>query len=72
MPIYIYETIPVKPGAKPRSFEIRQSMNDAPLQKHPETGEPVRRVVLGGLGVLSSKPSGGRSGPCCGSHCGCH
>jgi len=30
-------------------------MDDKPLTKHPETGEPIRRVVLGGYGTLSSK-----------------
>jgi len=64
----VYETIPQKVGEKPRFFEIKQSMNAAPLTKHPDTGEPIRRVVLGGFGVLKSggaeKPSGGSS--CCG------
>ena len=41
MPTYVYETIPRKPGQKPRSFEVKQSMHDAALTKHPETGEPV-------------------------------
>jgi predicted nucleic acid-binding Zn ribbon protein len=57
MTTYVYETIPSKAGAKPKYFEIKQSMNDAPLTKHPETGEPIRRVVLGGFGTLSSKGS---------------
>lgn len=55
MTTYVYETIPQKPGVKPRYYEIKQSMNDAPLTKHPETGEPIHRVMLGGLGILSSK-----------------
>ena len=54
MTTYVYETIPSKPGQKPRFFEIKQSMKDAPLTKHPETGDPIRRVVLGGFGVLQS------------------
>jgi predicted nucleic acid-binding Zn ribbon protein len=61
---------------KPRRFEFKQSMNDAPLTRHPDTGEPVRRVVLGGFGVLSSKPASkpksGTSGSSCGPACGCH
>lgn len=72
MTTYVYETIPPKSGAKPRYFEFKQNMNDAPLTKHPETGEPIRRVVLGGFGVLSSKPSSGNSGSSCGPGCGCH
>jgi hypothetical protein len=66
MTTYVYETIPSKPGQKPRYFETKQSMNDAPLTKHPETGEPIRRVVLGGFGTLTSKGS-----PSSGSGCGC-
>ena len=67
MTTYVYETIPSKPGEKPRYFEIKQGMNEPPLSRHPETGEAIRRVVLGGFGVLSSKaPSGGSD-----SSCGC-
>jgi predicted nucleic acid-binding Zn ribbon protein len=64
MTTYVYETIPAEAGEKPCYFEIKQSMNDKPLTKHPETGEAIRRVVLGGFGTLSSKP-GSKSG------CGC-
>lgn len=46
---YVYETIPKK-GQKPKRFEIEQSMKDDPLTKHPETGEPVQRVITGGSG----------------------
>lgn len=62
MPTYIYETIPAKAGSKPKRFEIKQSIKDSALKKHPETGEPVRRVISGGIGVItssSSAPSGG-------------
>jgi len=50
MPTYIYESIP-EDGAAPRRFEVVQSMNDRPLETHPETGEPVRRIITGGLGI---------------------
>ena len=72
MTTYVYQTIPSKSGEKPRYFEFKQSMSAAPLTKHPETGESIRRVVLGGFGVLSSKPAGGNSGSSCGPSCGCH
>jgi predicted nucleic acid-binding Zn ribbon protein len=75
MTTYVYETIPAKAGEKPRYFEIKQNMSDAPLTQHPQTGEPIRRVVLGGFGVLSSGKTGGDSssgGSCCGPSCGCH
>lgn len=68
MTTYVYETIPSKAGEKPRLFEIKQSINAAPLTKHPDTGEPIRRVVMGGFGELKStdakKPAQG--GSCCG------
>ena len=35
-----------------RRFEVTQSMKDEPLRTDPETGEPVRRVISGGMGVL--------------------
>lgn len=80
MTTYVYETIPSKKGEKPRHYELKQAMKDAPLTKHPETGEPIRRVLTGGFGVLSSKPSSAKSGPapsprrggCGGGACGCH
>src|SRR5258708_27107323 len=50
MPTYIYET--TDPKEPVRRFEVRQSMKDAPLTKDPETGEPVRRVISGGLGYM--------------------
>lgn len=66
MTTYVYETIPAQPGQKPRYFEIKQPMTDAPLTKHPETGEAIRRVVLGGFGLLSSKAPASASGSSCG------
>ncbi len=42
MPIYVYEIITDDDSGS--QFEIFQSMADEPLQKHPETGEAVRRV----------------------------
>jgi len=55
-----------------RRFEVTQSMKDEPLRTDPETGEPVRRVISGGLGVLVPGSSTGPSVGSCGSHCGCH
>ena len=45
MPIYVYEAI-TDDGSDGEQFEIFQSMADAALTKHPETGLPVRRVFL--------------------------
>ena len=75
MAIYTYETIPAAPDQPVRTYEIRQSMKDAALSTHPETGEPIRRVITGGLGIMtsgkgSSSPSAS-SGHGCGAGCGC-
>lgn len=75
MTTYVYETIPQQSGEKPRYFEIKQSMNDQPLTQHPETGETIRRVILGGYGVLSSvskKSSASPGGSCCGGTSCCN
>jgi predicted nucleic acid-binding Zn ribbon protein len=53
MAIYVYETIPKNPKEKPRRFEVEQKMSDAPLEKDPKTGLPVRRVIIGGSGVVT-------------------
>jgi predicted nucleic acid-binding Zn ribbon protein len=74
MPIYVYETVK-RPA---RRYEIKQSMKDAALAVHPETGEEIRRVITGGFGYMAKgkgsapapAPSGG--GHCCGHSCGCH
>ncbi len=72
MTTYVYETIPSKAGEKPRYFEIKQSIKDPTLTKHPETGEPIRRVVLGGFGVLKKDGPKGKSGSGSGAgSCGC-
>jgi predicted nucleic acid-binding Zn ribbon protein len=43
MPLYQYEVI-MADGSSGEQFEVFQSMADEPLSKHPETGQPVRRV----------------------------
>jgi hypothetical protein len=81
MATYIYETTdPAKPVQR---FEIQQGMKEPALTRHPESGEPIRRVITGGLGYLAKTPSGtaggigggggmvGGSGAC-GVGCGCH
>lgn len=70
MTTYVYETIPQKSGVPPRRFEIQQAMKDAPLTRHPETGEPVRRVIAGGYGIIAQKAAP-PSAPC-GAQCACH
>jgi len=43
MPTYVYETIPQKSRQKPHRFEIKQSMMDAALTRHPDTGTCAAR-----------------------------
>jgi len=68
MPIYVYETIPQKAGEEPRRFELKQSMNDAPLAR------------LGvGIGIITQHAAppppqgccGGMGGGCCAGQCAC-
>jgi hypothetical protein len=49
-------------------------MKDAPLTRHPDTGEPVRRVISGGFGYMEK--AGPRAVPMtgggCQPGCACH
>ncbi len=74
MATYVYETIPQQPGEHPRRFEVVQSMKDRPLHRHPDTGEPVRRIVTGGYGLMGvggKSPAGAPAAPCS-PGCACH
>jgi len=51
MPTYVYETIPDDSTQKPRRFEVFQRMSDAALTHDPESGEPVRKIITGGIGL---------------------
>lgn len=70
---YLYETVPPLDGGTTKHYELQQGANDAPLTQHPETGEPIRRVILGGWGLrpdatkLESTGGGCGCGPsgCC-------
>lgn len=53
MATYVYETIPTQPEEKPRRFEVQQKMSDPPLTTDPQTGQPVRRVIVGGSGLVT-------------------
>jgi len=45
-------------------------MKDAPLTRDPQTGEKVRRVIAGGLGILTGARSSSKS-TCGTGRCGC-
>ena len=51
MPTYIYEVLDSDSGDGPLRFELFQRMTDDALTHHPETGQPVRRIVTGGVGM---------------------
>ena len=44
MPLYVYEVV-LPDGSGGETFEVLQPMSAEPLTAHPETGEPVRRVI---------------------------
>jgi len=70
MATYIYETVPDSPDVPVRRFEIQQSMKDPALTRDPQTGEKVRRVIAGGLGILTGARSSSKS-TCGTGRCGC-
>ena len=70
MPIYVYETIPARKGARPKRYEIKQSIKDAAFIKHPQTGEPIKRIIAGSVGVLTSSPARHTHTPSCGCGAG--
>ena len=44
MPVYVYQVI-TNDGSEGEIFEVVQSMKDDALKTHPETGEPVQRLI---------------------------
>ncbi|MDB6113185.1 MAG: hypothetical protein JWQ62_130 [Lacunisphaera sp.] len=75
MATYVYETIPRQAGETPRRFEVVQSMKDAPLAKHPDTGESVRRVITGGYGFMGAAEKShlpAATAASCAPGCACH
>ena len=47
MPLYVYRILrPGTPRDECETFEVRQSIHDAPLTRHPKTGEAVERVLF--------------------------
>jgi len=75
MATYVYETIPQTPGETVRQFEIAQSMRDAPLTVHPDTRQPIRRIVTGGYGLMAragKSSAGSAPAASCSPGCACH
>jgi len=46
MPFYVYEIIR-EDGQPGEQFEVFQQISEEALTKHPETGEPVQKVITG-------------------------
>lgn len=46
MPTYVYEVLSKDGKPTGETFEVVQSMKDATLTKHPETGKPCRRAIV--------------------------
>lgn len=44
--MYVYEIVDADGNGTGRTFEMAQSMKEPALERHPKTGEPVRRVIL--------------------------
>ena len=44
MPLYVYAVVE-EDGSDGEVFEILQAFSDEPLTVHPETGQPVRRLI---------------------------
>jgi len=65
MPIYVYKGL-----ESGEYFEVEQSIHEDPLTHHPETGEPVKRVIQpvgvifkgSGWYVKDSRSSGSQGG----------
>jgi predicted nucleic acid-binding Zn ribbon protein len=54
MSMYVYQVIEAD-GSEGEIFEVLQSMSEPALTKHPETGQPVRRLL--GLPNVAGKNS---------------
>lgn len=65
MKTYIYETIPQGCCEEPKHYEIEQEEGAAPLANHPETGEPIKRVIIGGVDLVKDADD------CCCGDSGC-
>ena len=43
MPIYTYQVVH-DDGSEGETFDVLRAMSDPPLERHPETGEKVKRI----------------------------
>lgn len=68
MPVYVYETVPQRKDEEPERFEVFQSIHADAMKVHPETGVPIRRIIMGGMFIpkKSGIPHASSGGDCCG------
>ena len=74
MPTYLYETVPASSTESVERFELRQGFSEPALERDPESGLPVRRVISGGLALMTKSNDTSLPGPApgCGpGSCGC-
>ena len=43
MPVYTYRIV-LEDGSEGETFEVMRKMSDPPLERHPETGQKVKRI----------------------------
>jgi len=58
LPTYVYDILDKRGEPTGKTVEVVQSIKAAPLTKHPETGEPVRRAIVApnlGLNMSAAK-----------------
>lgn len=69
MPVYVYQSVPQREDEPTERFEIYQSIHAEPLKVHPETGVPLRRVIMGGMFIPKNAGAQRTStgGGCCGN-----
>ena len=60
MPMYLYAIVEPD-GSDGDTFELLQNLGDAPLTVHPETGQPVHRLLTApSVRTSGSKPKPAR------------
>lgn len=52
MPLYVYQVI--DDAGQGEVFEVLQGMNEPPLTHHPDTGQPVRRLLAAPNPIVKS------------------
>ncbi|MGC1481958.1 MAG: hypothetical protein WA771_15770 [Chthoniobacterales bacterium] len=71
MPTYIYESIAAA-GEKPNHYEIEQSETAEAITNHPDSGMPIRRVIVDGSPLTKQESCcDDEDDSCCGESSSC-